>query len=89
MAVLKGRLVDDRGRALPSGTVYFLAGPVALPDVAQVTAADGTFVLTAPVPGRYRVGGRAPGFAPGEAEIVVSGDEAHLEVQLVRAGRGV
>ena len=84
MAVLKGRLVDESGRPVSSGTVYFISGPVALPDVAQLASADGAFVLSVPAPGRYRIGARAPGFTPGEADVDVSRDEARVEVTLKR-----
>ena len=87
MAVLKGRLVDESGRPVPSGTVYFISGPVALPDVAQLAGTDGAFVLSVPVPGRYRIGARAPGFTPGEADAGVSGDEARVDVTLKRDER--
>ncbi len=84
MAVLKGRLVDESGRPVPSGTVYFISGPVALADVAQLASTDGAFVLSVPVPGRYRLGARAPGFTPGEADADVSGNEARVELTLKR-----
>ena len=85
MAVLTGRLVDEDGRPVAGGTVYFISGPVSLPDIAQVAGADGEFVLSVPVKGRYRIGARASGFAPGEAEVDVSGDDARVEVILKRA----
>ena len=33
----------------------FAAGPVDLPDIAALTGPDGTFVLSAPMPGEYEV----------------------------------
>jgi hypothetical protein len=87
VAVLKGRLVDESGRPVPSGTVYFISGPVALPDIAQSTGADGAFVLSVPAAGRYRIGARAPGFTPGEADVDVLGDEARVEVTLKREAK--
>jgi hypothetical protein len=84
VAVLKGRLVDESGRPVPSGTVYFISGPVALPDIAQMAGTDGTFVLSVPVTGRYRIGARAPGFTPAEADVDVSSDEARVEMTLKR-----
>ena len=87
MAVLTGRLVDESGRPVASGTVYFISGPVALPDIAQLAGTDGTFVLSVPVAGRYRIGARAPGLTPGEADVDVSGDETRVEVILKRGDR--
>ena len=87
MPVVKGRLVDHGGRAVSSGTVYFISGPVALPDIAQLTGTDGEFVLSVPVPGRYRIGARAPGLMPGEADVEVSSTEARFELRLTAESR--
>jgi hypothetical protein len=68
-----GRVLTAEGEPVAAAAVYFVRGPVALPDVAQVTGADGGFSLTAPVPGRYRVGVNAPG-APAVEREVTAGD---------------
>jgi hypothetical protein len=51
--VIHGVVRDEDGRRVEAARVFFASGPVPLPDVAALTAADGTFQLTAPVPGRY------------------------------------
>ncbi len=88
MAVVKGRLADESDRPVPSGTVYFISGPVALPDIAQLSGTDGEFVLSVPVPGRYRIGARAPGFTPQEADVDVATAEARVKLTLTRASEG-
>jgi hypothetical protein len=87
VAVVKGRLLDEAGRGVPSGTVYFISGPVALPDIAQLTGADGEFVLSVPVDGRYRIGARAPGRIPAETDVDVSSTEVRFELTLKAEGR--
>ena len=85
MALLRGKLVDERGTAVPNGTVYFLTGPVPLPGIAAQTSAAGEFALAVPAPGRYRLGARAAGFAGGEVEATVSTDaDVYLELTLRR-----
>jgi hypothetical protein len=72
MTTLKGTVAGPDGRPVPEASVYFLAAPVPVPDVAALTAEDGSFTLAAPAPGEYRVGSRAEGFLPGETVVHVS-----------------
>lgn len=51
--VVHGVVRDQNGRPIGEVRVSFASGPAPLPDVAALTAADGTFQLTAPVPGEY------------------------------------
>jgi hypothetical protein len=81
MPVLRGKLLDWQGQPIPAGTVYFLAGPVPLPDIAVRTDASGGFALTVPVPGRYCLGARAAGFAAGELVVDV-GHVSEVQVEL-------
>ncbi len=71
--LISGRVLTAEGEPVASAAVYFVRGPVALPDVAQITGADGGFSLTAPVPGPYRIGVNAPG-APAMERAVMAGD---------------
>ncbi len=68
------QVTDAHGGRIAEASVYFLTGPVPLPDVAQLTNDDGEVRLAAPVPGTYRIGVRAGGFEPGEAVVEVQGD---------------
>jgi hypothetical protein len=74
-------LVQDQAGPVADAAVSFAAGPVDLPDIAAVTGPDGTFVLSAPVPGEYEVAVafldgfviRSPvDLAPGVAEVEVT-----------------
>jgi hypothetical protein len=49
----------------------FAYGPVALPDIAQVTNTNGEFALTAPADGSYRIIIKAPGFDSVERDVDV------------------
>lgn len=53
--VIHGFVRDRGGRPVEEARVSFISGPVPLPDVAALTAPDGTFQLTAPVPGDYSI----------------------------------
>jgi hypothetical protein len=84
-ALVTGRVVDEQGHPL-AGVAVLVDGPVPLPDVAQLTGADGAFTVTAPVPGRYRVGFRAAGRVPAAREIDVDDTSAGvLEIELGRS----
>ena len=65
--------------------VYFSRGPGNLPDVAAVTAEDGAFALSAPMPGTYEIASTADGFGTAKNAVEVhSGRPAHLEIRLQR-----
>jgi hypothetical protein len=53
--VIRGVVHDQHSLPLGGARVYFLSGPVPLPDVAAMTGPDGVFTLTAPVPGTYAI----------------------------------
>jgi len=53
--VIRGIVRDQHSLPLAAARVYFLSGPVPLPDVAAMTGPDGAFALTAPVPGTYSI----------------------------------
>ncbi len=62
-----------------------VTAPVDVPDIAALTGDDGTFVVTAPAPGRYRLGVRADDH--GEHELVVDvGGDVDVEVVLGHEG---
>lgn len=58
--VINGIVRDRSGRPVAQARVYFLSGPVPLPDIALLTGADGTFRLAAPVAGSYSLGCTTP-----------------------------
>jgi len=74
-----GTVTDANGEKVAEASVYFIEGPVALPDIAQLTNDEGEFRLTAPAPGTYRIGVRAGGAEPVEATVEVH-EEAEVTV---------
>ncbi len=75
--LVKGRVTDGSGHALPGAEVEILATPS--DDCPELASADsgGRFVLGPLPPGRYQVFARAPGFAsPAPSEIRLSDSTA-------------
>ena len=63
-SAISGVVRDSRGQPVAGARVSFAEGPVPLPDIAALTGDDGSFVLSAPAPGTYRIDCYADGFAP-------------------------
>jgi protocatechuate 3,4-dioxygenase beta subunit len=82
--LIVGTVVDARGEPVAGATVYFVEGPVPLPDIAAVTDAEGRFTLTAPAPGPYTVGGAFDDVAASEHVTVAQG-RRELTLRLGRA----
>jgi hypothetical protein len=82
-SIISGLVQDPSGRPVALARVYVVSAPVALPDLAMLTGADGTFRLAAPAEGRYQIGVSADGCAPASATAVVKGgQEVKLRLQL-------
>jgi len=64
-----GRVVDDRGRALPGALVYAGFSPDADPRVNAVSHDDGAFVLRNVSRDEVRVGAQLEGYAPHATEL--------------------
>ncbi len=63
--------------------IYFTRGPVALPDIAAVTGADGGFVVTVPVVGAYGIGCATDQSEQRETTVYVTDDgPVHVEFDL-------
>jgi hypothetical protein len=72
--LIAGTVVDKRGAPVSAAAIFFAEGPVAVPDIAMLTGADGFFAINAPVPGTYCLGVR-------------SGDEVtEVEIEVAAAG---
>ena len=82
-SLLTGRVLTAAGRPVAGARVHFVRGPVALPDVALLTDANGAFTLSAPAPGTYQLGCAADGFAPATVAVDVAGGQpAKVEIRL-------
>ncbi len=81
--VITGIVFELQGRPVEGARVYFVAGPVSLPETAFLTDRDGKFSLSAPVAGTYQIGCSADGFASTTVTVkVTSGQDAKLEIRL-------
>jgi Carboxypeptidase regulatory-like domain len=69
--VITGTVRDLKGHAVAGARISFVESPTPLPDIAALTAANGTYSLTAPVAGIYRIACHADGFAPQSRTITV------------------
>jgi Carboxypeptidase regulatory-like domain len=69
--VVKGVVRDAAGKPVPGARVMFVEGPVALPDVAALTGADGSFAMAAPAAGTYQIEAHTDEFAPAKASVAV------------------
>jgi len=83
--IIAGVVRTDDGRPIPGASVYFIQGPVPLPEIAMLTDEAGGFVMSAPVDGSYEIGARADGFAAGTVTVQVRGGaKAEAEIVLLR-----
>jgi hypothetical protein len=74
--------MDESRRPVAGATVYVVAAPQSLPDVALLTDASGRFALTAPVPGKYVIAARSSMLEVKQVEVYVT-HEAAPDVQIV------
>jgi hypothetical protein len=83
--LIEGRVVDAAGAPVPMASVYFVEGPVPLPDIAALTGPDGAFRLSVPGAGAYTLGVRGDGYTPAAVAVEVGGarPKAALDVVLV------
>lgn len=77
-----GTVLDSAGRPAGGATVMWVQGPVALPDVALLTQADGRFVMSAPVAGHYTLVCRRDPGGLARMEIDVGSQGARVTVRL-------
>jgi hypothetical protein len=85
-AVIAGVVVDAEGNPVEEARVYFVEGPVPLPDIAALTDSSGRFALSAPVSGTYQLGVAAEvpaGFVQKTTRVDVGEEQSiDLEVRL-------
>jgi hypothetical protein len=79
---VSGRVTDAQGQPVAGARVYFVETPVATPDIAQITGADGRFSLVAPASGQYRVGVNASGGRRHQQDVEVAGGSSEIEIRL-------
>ncbi len=80
---ISGTVHNAEGRPVGLARVYFIDGTQPLPDIAALTNHDGTFFLSAPSPGTYKLEVTAEGFDPTAVSVTVDfGRRARLEIRL-------
>ncbi|WP_180970272.1 carboxypeptidase-like regulatory domain-containing protein [Deinococcus planocerae] len=72
-SVISGRVHDAQRQPVAGARVYVIDSPVPVSDVAVLTDEDGSFSLTVPAAGTYRVGFMAEGLGTGEASVKATG----------------
>lgn len=77
--LVRGVVRDARGGTVAGARVLIEDGPAPFPDVAALTGRDGSFVISVPAKGRYRLACAADGFVTGRLEAAV-GDETPTPV---------
>jgi len=86
--LVSGVVRDATGRPVSEARVYFVSGPVPLPDIAALTDGDGTFSLSVPSAGTYGIECATGDGSPERATVTVpAGKEVRLEIQLGLANR--
>jgi hypothetical protein len=84
--LIAGRVLDDGGNPIAGARVFFADGPSHFPDIAALTDDNGSFLLSAPVPGEWILRCVADGFAVRDVRATVgTGEETALTVVLPSA----
>ncbi len=82
---ISGTVLDPDGQPVADARVYFIEGPVPLPDVALLTDRNGEFTLSAPASGTYKIGCSANGFESTAVTVnVTNGQNVKIEIGLKR-----
>jgi len=76
MAIIRGTVTNANGAPVAGAAVYVVSAPVSMPDIAQLTGADGRFALGAPAPGLYRIGIRSDEAGSAVVDAIVHGETA-------------
>jgi Carboxypeptidase regulatory-like domain len=80
--LIHGVIVDEQEAPLEWASVLFIDAPIPLPDIAAITDENGGFILTAPVPGRYRLRCQAPDHEPTELTVDVADRDVSVTCRL-------
>ena len=75
MPIIQGQVVDPEGHPLAEAAVYFVAAPVTMPDVAQLTNGDGKFSAYVGAPGHYTLGVRSDEWGEARKDVNVIGED--------------
>ena len=81
---IAGVVVDAQGNPIEGARVYFVEGPVPLPDIAALTDSSGHFALSAPISGTYQLGVASEGAAGfmQKTTKVEAGEERSIDLEI-------
>lgn len=69
--LIRGIVTSRGGGPIEGAAVVFVATPADVADVGALTGADGSFVLSAPARGRYRIAVRSEEHVVRELDVIV------------------
>jgi len=81
-SIISGLVLNPKEQPVADARVYFVDGPVLLPDVAILTNSNGRFSLTAPAAGTYQIGCTVEGFTPTTVTVNVTSGQQDTQVQI-------
>ena len=73
--IISGIVRDFQDNPVAQARLYFISGPVSLPDIAALTDSDGLVTLSVPSPGTYTLGCAAEGFSSTTVTVTVTSDQ--------------
>ena len=76
--LITGVVQDMTGSPVPDASVYLTGGPEPFPDIAVLSAADGSFTLSVHADGVYTVQCRTPDGGVSETSVTASGGRPAL-----------
>jgi len=81
--LISGVVKDNSGNAISGARVSFISGPVPIPDIAALTDNNGSFVISAPVPGDYVIEVVSEQFIAKSVKVTVETNERkNIEINL-------
>jgi hypothetical protein len=84
MNLIQGTVLTDQGKPIAGASVFISRSPVSVPDIAQLSNAQGKFSLTVPAIGDYTIQIAAAGFQITEMNVHVAKQKATVNVRLSR-----
>jgi hypothetical protein len=82
--IIAGTVLDATGKPVAQARVFFTSAPGPVPDIAAITGADGSFRLSAPRPGSYRIAAHSETSGSGDSNVVVADKDVSVEIRVSR-----
>lgn len=84
MPLISGKVVDEKGNAVAWARVMFSRAPVAMPEIAALTAEDGSFSVAVPQPGEYELATASDEQGTATTVVDVTAELHEIDVKLGR-----